>query len=218
MNGTKSELIAVQKKMIDHKISIVKFREDVIEEIQNTVISSVGETVKSELQTYSDVVTKSGSTVTGSVLDQTTIKAVVKDAVAEGDRNRNVMIFGLTEDKDEKLCDKVSNLFLELGEKPKIEAGRVGKKSSSSGDNDKKPVRPVKVHFSNATIVHQILNKARHLRNSEHYNKVFISPDRSVEERARQKELITELKKRTKDEPDIKHFIRGGRVCSVEKL
>ena len=46
---------------------------------------------------------------------------VIKDVVAEGDRSRNLMLFGLNEDEGELLSE-----LLELGEKPKIEASRIG--------------------------------------------------------------------------------------------
>ena len=75
----------------------------------------------------------------------------------------------------------------------------------------------VKVSVSNSTIVHQILSKARQLRTSGQYSKVFISPDRSADQRAQQKELIIELKKRALEEPNKRHFIRGGEVHTVDK-
>ena len=106
--------------------------------------------------------------------------------------------------------------MLELGEKPKIEASRIG----LNKPKDKKQVadRPVKVTLTSSTIVQQILTRARHLRSSELFGKVFISPDRSPEERAEQQKLVLELKKRSNDQPDKRHFIKGGKVCSVDKI
>ena len=141
------------------------------------------------------------------------MKNVIKDVVAEGDRSRNLMLFGLKEEKGELLCDKVGQVLLELGEKPKIEASRIG----LNKPKDKKQVA-VKVILTSSTIVQQILTRARHLRRSEHFGKVFISPDRSPEERAEQQKLVLELKKRSNDEPDKRYFIKGGKVCSVDKI
>ena len=52
-------------------------------------------------------------------LDRYILKNVTKDVMAEGDRSRNLMLFGLKEEKGELLCDKVGQVLLELGEKPK---------------------------------------------------------------------------------------------------
>ena len=97
-------------------------------------------------------------------------------AVISSEFLKNLMLFGLKEEKGELLCDKIGQVLLELGEKPKIEASRIG----LNKPKDKKKVadRPVKVTLTSSTIVQQILTIARHLRSSELFGKVFISPDR----------------------------------------
>ena len=110
--------------------------------------------------------------------------------------------------------DKVSEVLLELGEKPTFEVSRLGQQSLAQ---KKKLVRPVKVTVSSSNIVQQILRKSRHLRNNDRYKTVFISPDRSVEERAEHKGLVLELKEKVKQEPDKIHFIKGGQLCSRDK-
>ena len=141
------------------------------------------------------------------------VKSVVKDIVAEEDRSRNLMVFGLEEEPGEQISEKLSRVLVELGEKPIIEASRIGLKDSEAA---KKPARPVKVTVSSSTIVQQILSKARSLRNSEHYKKVFISADRSTEQRAKQRELVQELKRRRTEEPDKRFYIRSEKLCSAE--
>ena len=66
------------------------------------------------------------------MLDQKTLKTVVKEVVAEEDRSRNLMIFGLTEDTEEQLLEKVSNVLLELTEMPKIEVCPIGMEKSGN--------------------------------------------------------------------------------------
>ena len=68
-----------------------------------------------------------------------TLKEVVKSVVQEEDRSRNVMVFGLPERKDEKLEERVQEVFQEIGLKPTLQASRVGK------INQGKSKRPVKV-------------------------------------------------------------------------
>ena len=121
----------------------------------------------------------------------------MKDVVAEEDRCRNLMVFGLEEEPGEQISEKVSQVLLELGEKPIIEASRIGLIKDSKAAT-----------VSSSTIVQQILSKARSLRNSEHYKKVFISADWSTEQRAQQRGLFQELKRRRTEEPDKRFYIR----------
>ena len=65
---------------------------------------------------------------------------VVRNVVSEEDRSRNVLIFGLKETDEEKLCDKVDVIFQQIEAKPRFEAIRVGRKSADK-------TRPVKVSF-----------------------------------------------------------------------
>ena len=59
--------------------------------------------------------------------------------------------------------------------------------------------------------------KAKQLKQIDRLKSVFICPDRSVEERAVQKQLVLDLKKTTAEQPDLQHFIRDGKIYSVEK-
>ena len=63
----------------------------------------------------------------------------------------------------------VSRVFEELGEKPRLEAVRLGKKMQSK-------VRPVKVTLSSSSTVHQILSSCSKLRQSTNYKTACFSP------------------------------------------
>ena len=76
------------------------------------------------------------------------------------------MVFGLCDDENEDLNQKICELFEHLGEKPKIEARRLGKKSTTAA------ARPVKLTLSRSTIVQQMLSK------SKKHKTVFLSADR----------------------------------------
>ena len=105
-------------------------------------------------------------------------------------------------------------LFEELGEKPlNVEATRLGKCGSSGSGK----LRPVKVSLSSSTIVQQIIRKARNLRSSEKYKQVYLTPDRTIEERVTQKKLVLDLKKKKTDEPDKRHYLKDGQICSEDK-
>ena len=63
------------------------------------------------------------------------------------------------------------------------------------------------------------LTKAKYLRQSERYKTVYISPDRSPEERETHKLLVLQLKNKRDTDRESHHFyfIRDGKICSVPK-
>ena len=94
-----------------------------------------------------------------------------------------MLIFGLKEDAGEKLGKKLCDVFEQMAEKLRLEAARLENK-------DAEKHRAVKVSFGSFSTVHQILIKAKELRLSQCFKTVFISPDRSPEERAEHKQLV----------------------------
>ena len=58
-----------------------------------------------------------------------------------------------------------------------------------------------------------ILTKAKELRLSQCFDTVFISPDRSPEERAVQ--LVLDLKRKVTENPDKRYVIRTGKICEI---
>ena len=103
------------------------------------------------------------------------------------------MLFGLNEDEGEIL-----SRLVKCGEKPKIEASRIC--LNKIKDGKQVADRSVKLTLTSSTIVQHIMTRAKHLRRSEPFGKVFISPDRSPEERAKQQQHVLERKKRSNDE------------------
>ena len=61
------------------------------------------------------------------------------------------------------------------------------------------------------------LTKAKYLRQSERYKTVYISPDRSPEEREAHKQLVLQLKNKRDTDRESHHFIRDGKICSIPK-
>ena len=87
----KSNVIMNQGAVIDMQKELTSAKEEQLSNLKRTVVSSVEDTVKSELKSYSAAVQESKSTA--SVIDRKVLKTVVKDVVAEEDRTRNLMIF-----------------------------------------------------------------------------------------------------------------------------
>ena len=184
--------------------------------VADTVKTTVHETVEKERKSYSQAVKSSSSstvqTESASVFKGDNLKAMVKNVVEKEDRSRNLMMFGLPEKDggDEQLKEDVVNVFGQIGEKPRIEVCRLGTRKGSHTP------RPVRVKVTSSVIVQQILVKAKQLRLSESHKSIFLSPDCSVEERAKQKELVAALKKKKLEEPNKKHFLKHGKICSEE--
>ena len=200
----KAKIVKLQDKLLENKDEQIKTLESVVEK-------TVHSTVEREIKSYSEAVSKSSTDQgQGPVVTPEHLKLAVKNAMKEEDRSRNVIVFGLREDEGEQVEKKVSELFADLGEKPRIQASRIGRKSTGGTVN-----RPVKVVLSNSTAAHQILLKAKLLKQIEVRKTVFISPDRSVDEREHRRNLVTELKKLITEQPNRHHFIRAGKVQSL---
>ena len=164
----KSDMIKKQETVIELQEELISAKNTQLGELTEAVVSSIGSTVKTELKTYSEAVAvqksvQSGAGRNASILDQDVLKSVVKDVVAEEDRSRNFVIFGLEETPDELIEDKVGCVLQELGAKPKLEASRIGLKLN------KQTPRTVKVSVSSSSIVAQILSNAKKLRDSERF-------------------------------------------------
>ena len=120
------------------------------------------------------------------------------------------MIFGLPEAEEENLDSAVGEILQELGEKPKVEASRLGTQPNSTAAS--RP-RPVKLTLSSAVAASQILAKARRLRDSAKHRSVFICQDRSPADRAQHRLLVEELKKNRTADPSKRYYIKGGVIC-----
>ena len=146
------------------------------------------------------------------VCTQESLKNAVKTAIEEEDRGKNLMVFGLGEEDEENLEEKIGELCTDLGEKPRITAvNRVGRRNSDG------TCRPIKVSFSSSTSAQQLLSKARRLKDMEPRKSVYVCHDRSPEERAARREAVMELKKAKAAQPNCLHYIKGCKVCSREK-
>jgi hypothetical protein len=208
----KTEALGDKRNVIKLQGELLECKDRQLKSLQTAVESTVQATVQKEFQSYSDVlVAKNISAASGPVCTQEFLKKAVKTAIEEEDRSKNLMVFGFVEEDEENIEEKISDLFTDLGEKPRVTAvSRVGRRSSDG-------IRPVKVNFSSSTSAQQILSKARRLKDMEPRKTVYVCHDRSPEERAARREIVTELKKAAAAQPDRLHFIKGGKVCSREK-
>ena len=197
VDALKTESKCAIKDLAELQSELLTSKREQIQALQN----GIEKTIKTEMKSYSEAVKKSS----GEGVTLKNIKTVVKDFVE--DRSRNVMIFGLEETAGENLHGRVKEVFEEIKEKPRFKAERVGK-------NDD---RPVKVTMDSSMIVSDILRKSKDLKQSV-FDKVFLKPDRTMEQRKKHRDLVAKLKQNIKDSPDKHHFIRNGEVCHEDKV
>ena len=121
------------------------------------------------------------------------------------------MLFGVQEEKDKDLEKTVLEICEQLNEKPRVtECSRVGTVKQGT-------VRPIKVALRSADIVNRILSKARQLRTTDDYKNVYLSVDRTPEERSALKQLVGKLKQMRENQPDQHHYLRKNEICSRNK-
>ena len=115
----KSSLIRSQTSVIKLQSELLECKSKQLESVQTTVKSAVQDTVQAEMKSYSQAVLKA---TPNTIITEESLKKVVQKAVSEDDRSRNVVIFGLKETNEEKLSDKVDELFQQIEVKPHFEA------------------------------------------------------------------------------------------------
>ena len=205
-----SELLSEKKNVINLQAQLIEKRDEELVLLKSAVaeeVKSVQSVVETELKSYSSALTK---TCTAALAPQK-LRAAVKSVSEKEDRGKNVMIYGLEESLGEQLQDKVSQVLSEIEEKPLIrDCCGVGLKK----DNNK---RPIKFSLSSSDMVNQILRKAKILRTKEGYRHIYISPDRTIDERRAFKKLWEQLQLKRKSETDKVHFIKNNKIVSLNK-
>ena len=196
----KSDQIVNQKLMLELKDEIIQKKDNHVQKVQ--------EVVKTEVKSFSDIVKQNSPQIPGK-----TLQAAVKSAVDNDNRSRCVMVYGLREDPKTNLDTVVGGMLSEIAgaEKPFVrECYRLG--TAKPGQH-----RPVRVCFSRSDSVSVVLSNAKNLKQSSQFNKTFLSPDRSPEERLIRRKLVESLKAKMEKEPEKYHFIRGGEICTTER-
>ena len=133
-------------------------------------------------------------------------------------RKLNLVIYGLPEASatsapDRQLAD--SNSFTELvGSEFKISNLEISKCVRLGKPKNDKPT-PLLVTVADNAIRRQILRNAKHLRHSNTYKCVFISPDLTLQEREANKQLRQELRHR-KDAGELNLIIKNGKIVSKQ--
>ena len=183
---------------------------------QQEQMNSVHDTVKTEIRSWADVAKKNTNDQSIAVSVKK-VKEAVKTAVAEDDRSKRFMIFGLREaeeGEEDDLVDVVEATFEKTGVVPFPvihSAYRVGEKKTGKA-------RPVKVQLTCTDHVRRVLNAASKLRSCEgEFRTVYLAPDRTKEEQLAHAKLVKEMKELLLNDPSKFYYIRNNKIHCVDK-
>ena len=183
--------------------------------LQQGKLDAVQSTVKKEMRSWSEIVQKNSEK--SSVQSVHNVKQVVKSFVDESDRSRSFIIYGAAEEEGEHTPDIVNDLLLSVNEEDKHQV--LGSRRLGVIKPDSDSIRPIKVTLGSSDSVKQVLSKAKSLKNLKGsyqvFSKVYLSPDRSREERTKHRKLVEEMKLLISKEPSKHHYIRNGEIVSV---
>ena len=188
--------------------SLIKLQCQLLEK-RDKEISAVQSTAEQEIKSFSSVLQK-GCDV--ALAPKRVRQAIV---VATEDRMSNVIVHGLFDDPDEDSMDlerDIKLLFEDLGGLSLTGISgmnRLGK--YKEGYN-----RPVKLRLCGREFRDQILSRKKSLKDSVSHKDIYISPDRSPEEREERRNLVAQLKERKEAEPGKTFGIRGGKVSELQ--
>ena len=205
----KTEALADKACVIRLQPELLKSKDAELQSVKTTVQETVQNSAQEGIQSYSSALTRNIIS-TAPVFSPDTLKKAVRTAMVEEDRSKNLLVFGLAEKDGENVEQVVSDLFLELGDKPRVQA--VNRLGGTGAEKARTDCRPVKVTLASATSVSQILTRTGRLKQTQQYRSVYVCPDRSPKERVARKQLyiVVDLKKAIVEKPSMHHYSKAA--------
>ena len=209
---TTDSTLKLMEELADAQRKIISLQEQVIQlkdEIRSAESSAVTKTVQRDLKNYSAVLAQNCAVSMAPRKIQHAVRKATSSPEVE-DRSCNLMIFGLPEESGKKKVeDSVKGVMDSLNERPVIsKCSRVG--AAADGK-----VRPVVVSLHSRETLISLLRKARELKTTTAYSKVFLEPDRTLEQRVERKRTLKTLSELRKSHPEGRYVIRGGVIQCV---
>ena len=208
------ELQTYQKDVIQLQKKVIKLQDEEL-----SAAKAVAQTVEREMKSFSSVV----SSNCAAAVAPSRLQAVIKRASAppkkeeETDRSRNIIFYNVDEEDGEQDTPETAKVDQEcveeivgaLNEKFKLsDVKRIGVKSSDKA-------RPIVATLSSRENVVTLLRKAKELRETENFSDIYLSPDRTFEERVERKRTVEIFKKLKADNPTKQYVIRRGVIECV---
>ena len=204
MSSATSQLETLQTEKISDQKTIIDLQQDLISK-KNEELGEVTKSVEAGLKTYSSVLQQSCT----KALSPSNIAAAVKTVTQEEDRSRELVLFGVSEEAGERVTSVVTKVLEQIDEKPQV------KQCRRIGNSNTGAARPIIFSVRSPDIVYQVLKKAKQLRDIEGYKTIYISPNRTREERIARQKLVSELKEKRRGDQNSRYFIRKGEIVQV---
>ena len=205
-----AEKTRLQDSLLESQETVIELQKELLE-CNDGQLQSVEKVVKSEIRSYSEAV-KSANAPKAASVSVEEVQKVVQNVVKAEDRSKNIIVFGLKEADDEDINVIIDEVLENVGCKPRHESVRIGFKKQTEADSNKH--RPVKVSVISSAHAIAILRSAKRLKSVERFKNVFISPDRTTEERKSRREAVTLLRVKMEENPDKRFYIRNNKVLS----
>ena len=211
--SNEEEVTSLRKELADAHRRVIDLQDQVIKlqgEIRSVETATVTKTVQRDLKSYSAMLTQNCVAAFAPNRIQRAVTKATAPEPDEEDRSRNLIVFGLPEETDGVSVEKsVESLLEEVDQKPKIiSCVRLGTVVEGK-------VRPVKVSLESRDSLLVLLKKASKLRSSENYNRVYLEPDRSYDERVERRRAVKTLNELRKAHPERKFVLRKGVIESI---
>ena len=196
LRNAAADLDSLKCEQLQNKSRLIQVQEELNVE-KSVQLDSVQKTVDDKLSTWSSVVAKNSQ----KSVTQKEIKKAVKMAINEQDRERNVIMFNVPErdinDKNEHYDGQLSYDIMQRAGLPEQDGQYVCKRIGASESNGNK-TRPLKISFSSKCTAFELLALSKKLKDEDKFSNVFITPDRTREEKVEHKKLVEQLRvKRT---------------------
>ena len=194
------ELAEAQRKIISLQDQVILLKD----EIRSAESSAVTKTVQRDLKNYSAVLSQNCAVAMAPRRIQHAVRKAAATPDVE-DRSCNLMIFGLPEESGGATVESsVRGVLDSINERPALpKCSRVGVPADGK-------VRPVVVTLNSREVLLSLLKKARELKASTTYSRVFLEPDRTPEQRAERKKTLRVLSELRRTNPDERYVIRRG--------
>ena len=219
---TLAQLVEKLSKLLPSNIELCKSAAGTLDsvkteliEVQREQLKSVKNTVQTEMRSWTDVVKGNCASNAPSLKK---MKKVVETAVQDDARSRNFIIHGVPESYTSYAIDAADEILNEIWQHhdhPDIVAVNfIGTKKQDNGRH-----RPIKVTLNSNESVKMVLGKAPNLKKLQTlaYRTWYITPDRNREEQAAHQKLVSELREKIKTDSTRYHYIKDGKVMSVDK-
>ena len=205
-----AEKTRLQDSLLESQETVIELQKELLDS-KDGQLQSVEKVEKSEIRSYSEAVTSANVPKAASVSVKE-VQKVVQNVVEADDRSKNIIVFGLKETDNEDINVIINEVLENIGCKPCHESVRIGFKKQTEADSNKH--RPVKVSVASSAHAIAILRSAKRLKSVERFKNVFISPDRTTEERKSRREAVALLRVKTQENPGKHFFIRNNTVLS----